>query len=153
MPDDSGFPRSSADMRQVHTTVLHRVRLNCVEHFTQEFLEQTSLAFMEEAFIGGLTARLTASIVGVGKDRIRVDREWPRTWWDAFKLRWFPTFIRFHLLRPAVIDSVHIDQDVFAAVCPHHSPLTGDRHRAQDHVAWLCEQDGFWNHNPEDAVR
>lgn len=143
MPDDSGFAIPAASMRRVHTTVLHRIQLNCAEHFTQEFLEQTSLVFMEEAFVGGLTARLTASIVGVGKDHIRVNREWPRTWWDAFKLRWFPTFMRLHLLRPAVMDSVHIDQDVFAAVCPHHAPLTGDRHQARIHVQWLGGMDGY----------
>ena len=143
MPDDSGFAIPAASMRRVHTTVLHRVRLNCAEHFTQEFLEQTSLVFMEEAFVGGLTARLTASIVGIGKERIRVDREWPRTWWDAFKLRWFPTFTRWGLLRPADMDSVHIDQDVFAAVCPHHAPLTADRHQAHVHVQWLGGMDGY----------
>ena len=35
-----------------------------------------------------------------------VYREWPRTWWDAFKRRWFP---RWALRRwPALIDSVNV---------------------------------------------
>lgn len=36
-----------------------------------------------------------------------VHKSFPKTWWDAFKLRWFPTW----LLRryPAELETIHVD--------------------------------------------
>lgn len=62
-------------------------------------------------------------LLGLPEKRIVIDEhhEWPSTWWDAFKHRWFP---KWALRRwPVNFEELHIDinETQYKAVCPHLS--------------------------------
>ncbi len=58
----------------------------------------------------------------MGMHEQRIDKEWPRDWWEAFKERWFFRFgLRWWVRRwPVRRESIHTD--VYKAVCPHIEP-------------------------------
>ncbi len=134
------FPLDTKTAHHLRTLVLHRIQLQCRQHFTDDFLRQTSLSFLEVAMADAFAGHLQAFCVAIGEEHILLD--WPEDWWQAFKLRWFPTFTRWGLFKPVRMN--HLDRKVYDAVCPHHHPQTSDhRHLPETHVAWLAGQDGF----------
>lgn len=61
--------------------------------------------------------RMTAYVLAMPKERIQISRRWPRTWWDAVKLRFAP---RWFLRRwPAEFDQIEIDEPRYGPICPH----------------------------------
>ncbi len=44
---------------------------------------------------------------------IDIRREWPKTWWDAFKLRWFPKWLLVRF--PAEYAGIHFKENVYKA--------------------------------------
>ena len=80
-----------------------------------------------------LVISLTGFIHGMPKEKLSIHRQWPRTWWDALKLRWFP---HWWLNRwPPNYDRVDLEQTIYLAVCPH---LHDDpQHR---HLEWLAAE-------------
>lgn len=81
-----------------------------------------------------MVVELSSHLAAIGNEHISFHKKWPRTWWDAFKCRWFPTW----LLRryPADYDSVDIEEPRYKAVCPH-LPIE----REQTHLEWLSQYD------------
>lgn len=137
---DGSFPAvdldAPVDMNSMsyQTMVLKKIRLTCGRMFTQEFLSQMRLSGYEDHHAMAYVENLEALCVGMEDGRIQVDEEWPATWWDAFKARWFPAWWPW----PAKYKSIHVDQKTYKAVCPHHCP---DVQGPDVHVAWLAEQD------------
>lgn len=60
---------------------------------------------------------LKGHILAMPGKRIEVHREWPKTWWDAVKLRFLPEWSRKYL--PVEMDSVHVSEKQYGALCPH----------------------------------
>lgn len=109
--------------RLINKKVLDRVHLD---------VQKTVLGREGEA----LAMTLDAYIHGMAKESVIVKREWPETWWDAFKDRWFPACA---LRRwPAKMDGVDINVKRFA-VCPHlDSPERGSKAGfPPKHLQWL----------------
>jgi hypothetical protein len=71
-----------------------------------------------------------AMLFGNGKEKRRC--EWPATWWQHFKQRWFP---RWALRRWPVKMEVR-EWEVFQRVCPHLNVPESDRH-----VRWMIGDD------------
>lgn len=70
-------------------------------------------------------------IHGMTDERITIHEQWPETWWDAVKVRWFP---RWALKRwPAQFREIDIDRPLFYAVCPHLQ--SDERNR---HLQWMA---------------
>jgi hypothetical protein len=64
------------------------------------FLASNVRAIRDERDFGHMIGvGLSVTIFGVEEDSISV--HYPATWWDAFKRRWFPTFVKFKLMKPA----------------------------------------------------
>lgn len=79
---------------------------------------------------------LDTYIHGLPKERISIHRSWPKTWWDAFKYRWFPKWARERW--PIEYESIDVEQTIYSAVCPH---LQDDPQRT--HLQWMsCEHRG-----------
>ena len=76
-----------------------------------------------------LVARLSAFVYGLEVDRIVVNKQWPATWWDAVKERWFPNWAKQRW--PVRWDSVEVDEPKFI-VCPHL-----DVPGQESHVRWV----------------
>ena len=96
-------------------------------------LRRTMFDFEFDIFTREWIASFSTYIHGLVKERIQVDKAWPRTWWDAFKARWFPDWLL--VLYPAEYDSIHIDQPIYLAVCPH----LDDDTRSQ-HLSWISQK-------------
>lgn len=77
---------------------------------------------------------LHAKLAGLKKERVQVDinERWPADWWQAFKARFFPTWAlkRFPVRWKTL--SVHVDEPIYAAVCPHLDLSAQPRH-----LRWL----------------
>ncbi len=132
--------------KQAYDTVeLEKIRVGMVQHFNREMLH---------AMAGGLTVKFCPAIGeqiavqfvsyvwGMRSERICIHRRWPKTWWDAFKARWFPARLLDHF--PAEYDHVDVDRQLYAAVCPH---LRVPEHRS--HVSFLASHREPRTPNPE----
>jgi len=64
-----------------------------------------------------LVASVETYVHAMGEERIYLHHEFPKTWWDAFKIQYFPNWLLNRY--PPKIETIHIDQPVYAAVCPH----------------------------------
>lgn len=62
-------------------------RIVDITHIPKENLKLESFPFME--CCNGMGVRLSAYIWGENMDT----REYPKGWWDAFKLRWYPRWL------------------------------------------------------------
>lgn len=80
-----------------------------------------------------IIVNFTTYIHGMTKERVTVHEKWPRTWWDAFKERWFP---QWAIARwPVEYRRIDIDQPIYLAVCPH---LEDKPQRT--HLEWMAAQ-------------
>lgn len=65
-------------------------------------------------------------LMGLVDERIEIHREWPRTWWDALKDRWFPEWAKRRW--PVAYDGIHVSKKTYKKVCPHiRAPHREDR--------------------------
>lgn len=76
---------------------------------------------------------LSSYVHGMHKETISVHRKWPKTWWDAFKARWFPTWATRRW--PIEYERIDIEQKIFHAVCPHLQ----DRPQST-HLEWMASK-------------
>lgn len=68
------------------------------------------------------------------RDTVEVHECWPATWWDAFKDRWFPRWLRSRF--PVEWRSVDVSQRIYGPVCPHlHVPERGK------HLQWTAMEE------------
>ncbi len=115
-------------MQQVHLTTrqeLSKKQLHGVAaHSTLNFCEH----------IGGMMALdLDTYIMGMEGERIVVNERWPRDWWQAVRERWLPAWWLERY--PVQYNEIDIDEQKFAAVCPHIDVRTDDTH-----IMWLAEK-------------
>ncbi len=80
-----------------------------------------------------LVYQLDTYVHGMVKERIVVHRKWPKTWWDAFKARWFPHWAKRRW--PVEWERVDIDERIFLAICPH---IQDDPQRT--HLQWMASK-------------
>ena len=79
MRDHPGFANAPA---KVLTEIVNRPEVVGVD----------GLAFLRDAFADQWELRLRSWLVGTDKEV--EEHTYPRTWWDAVKLRWFPAWTR-----------------------------------------------------------
>ena len=77
-----------------------------------------------------LMLRATMYIHALGEQRIKRYAKWPKTWWDAFKDRWFPVWAKKRW--PVEWSELRVDEPVYQAVCPHF-----DSDPRDVHIQWL----------------
>ena len=64
--------------------------------------------------------------------RIDIDEKIPDTWWDAFKLRWFPDWAQRKY--PPKFRHICVHEKINLRVCPHHDSRATSN---ADHVEFL----------------
>jgi hypothetical protein len=111
-----------------------RIRINATEVLDRS---EFDFSWQVDACIDMLANRLVLTMVaempGVLQERIVVNCEWPRDWWQAFKDRWAP---RWFLSRyPVQYEKFSIDRPVYAAVCPHVRTESKGTH-----LTWLLQK-------------
>lgn len=79
-----------------------------------------------------LVLRLSSFVHAHEKHRLKIDKKWPKTWWDHFKLRWFwPWMLRRW---PVEYEELHVDKQIMFC-CPHIQD--DDREK---HLRWMCAE-------------
>jgi hypothetical protein len=75
-----------------------------------------------------MAQELSAYLQGMQEAHIRIDEQWPETWWDAVKERWAPNW--FKKRWPIKYKKIHIDEKTYKSVCPH-LPTTPEKEHYQ----------------------
>lgn len=86
-----------------------------------------------ERICGELMIELESYIHGMVRERLIIHRKWPKTWWDAFKERWFPGWAKSRW--PVEYERIDVDERLYAAVCPH---LQDDPQKV--HLEWMAAE-------------
>ena len=81
-----------------------------------------------------LCVKLKTQIHGITNNFIDISEEWPKTWWDAFKERWFTK--RMLKRWPVEYKRIYVHQPIFLAVCPHLQNESDEVH-----LRWLISKD------------
>lgn len=106
---------------EIKTLVCDRCLVAVEEHLSsRELRSLASTAELEsrmEAMTRSLAVTLSAQFPGVLKTRIQISEQWPKTWWDAFKERWFPQWVLRRC--PVEYERIYVDQPIYERVCPH----------------------------------
>ena len=142
-PNNCQLERASEPEVESMLSTKDSVRLMCERAFLSNstFIDWRNLmAFRSTAellsFIDDVTkdllVELTACMPGVVNERVIVHEQWPKDWWQAFKERWFPSWLKRHF--PVEWNHLDIDRPLYAAVCPHVD-IT-DR---TPHLQWLLK--------------
>ncbi len=102
-----------------------------------------SVALIEQAKVSIKTANFIANTVvvelesylhGIEDVPILIKKQWPKTWWEHFKERWFP---KWALKKwPVQYDIIWINERRFKRVCPHLQKENQSRH-----LKWLVTGD------------
>lgn len=98
------------------TVNLDRILVEISQYFSREYWDGLrDNCTVEPLFRFGeqVGLRFRTYLYGSGKERWRV--EYPATWWEHFKQRWFPAWA----LRRWPVRKTIEEGDVFARVCPH----------------------------------
>lgn len=119
------------------TIELSRVRLRAVQVLGRKQLDAVAdrirIQIFEQAG-DALAIDLSTYIMGMEGERIVINKRWPCDWWQALRERWFPKW--WLRRRPVQYEEIDIDEQKFAAVCPHiaiDTPLS-------EHIVWMAEQ-------------
>lgn len=98
-----------------------------------------------EAYIdqlaGSLMVSLRMYVAGMGGKRIDVERQFPATWWEAVKERWFPGWLEG--LFPVKYERISIHEHIYGAVCPHLLVP----HDGKVCIEWLLQRQEDANHS------
>ena len=96
------------------------------QHELSSLRDAKAVELRVEKIIDGLAIQLCASIWGMPRERLVIDRQWPADWWQATKERWFPAW---WLRRwPVRYEKIDLDVQMYSAICPHLSLDTQDKH-------------------------
>lgn len=113
---------------------MEAVRVAAVRVLSRYGLDSLSANLRVEManMIGGDIALMFKSMVyGAGRETWKC--EWPTTWWQHFKQRWFPRWA----LRRWPVQMEQKSGLVWGRVCPHLDlPMDRDRH-----VMWLADRE------------
>lgn len=109
----------------VNRIELSRRRFAChygVRREEMKFLDQAQLSQRNDMMLDMMVFQLSAEVLGIQREERSFS--YPATWWDAFKLRWFPDFLRRHY--PARLTVVRFADvyDLYPSLdIPGHKPV------------------------------
>ena len=123
------WPRTEVNRHMVETAEVHLKRLIPLGNLVLERYPDTFLKDQGETMVLQMAAYMRA----LKDHRIFYNINYPMTWWDALKDRFFP---KWALKRwPAKYKKIFIDELVYKAVCPHLPALPENRH-----FEWLAQR-------------
>lgn len=116
---------------------LDRIHFALTKSFSEhdlECLKRTTVNFSAAVGCSDVVFFMDSFIHGIPDHKIKIDRRFPRTWWDHFKHRWFPKRLKRKF--PVDYERIYVDQIIYKAVCPHLHDDGQDKH-----VKWLVQQE------------
>jgi len=126
---------SSAADSMIETILAERIDLTAIKTLSRRELDRLPKTAVIDAchnIAGDLVVKLNAYMAGMLDERIQVNVSWPIDWWQAFKERWFPAWLRRRF--PVIRDGVYVDKKIYKAICPH---VHADPETM--HLKWLRE--------------
>jgi len=129
VPDPGRPPAREFTAEELRSGCIELDELRLLSRFSipQTYVEQTKVSYDERETIRSFGERyvfqMHTSLWAHLDERIVAYRRWPKTWWDAFKARWFPLWLlrRF----PAEFDEFSINRPVYKAA--YVNVVTPDR--------------------------
>jgi hypothetical protein len=114
--------------------LLKRHELWFVERIPRHIIENSDVCF--ERLCDGILLKLVTYIAGdTGKEEIQY-RQFPASWWDFFKMQWFP---RWALrMFPVKYSKIEVSRITYK-VCPHTKILYNENHAI--HLNWIASAD------------
>jgi len=121
------------DLLKVRPVQLGKAHIVATYDLARETLRRGTLESHVSAAEENVMISLSSYIIGLEDHEIKIHERWPADWWQAFRERWFPSWIlaRFPV-KYVVID---IEQKIYRAVCPHV-----DCPGESIHFQWFGEQ-------------
>jgi hypothetical protein len=105
----------------------------CCEHRVDKemaALERANIELFDDHVRHELRYRMESYIHAMPTKRIEVHHRWPKTWWDAFKERWFPGWANRYW--PIEYNRIDVSEQQYV-MCPH---LQIDS--TQRHLQWMA---------------
>ena len=96
---------------------LKKIHLNLRQSFSKELLDRSKWRTSEDVMAQEIAIELDTYVMGLGDETISIHERWPKTWWDAFKERWFPLWAVKRW--PVDFNRIDIEEKTYKAVCPH----------------------------------
>ncbi len=118
--------------------ILKKIRMGVSKHVSKEFLKNMSFEIRKNKPFDGFLTELRFFLWG-RKEKTEVVEHfsYPSDWWQAFKERWFPEFLR----EKFPVEYKYIDKTVHVyKVCPHLNI-----HPQQDHYRWLSGETDIYD--------
>ena len=128
----------TAELKRILLEKIHIQACEWVDDSVIQMLNPAQIEMHMELTARKLVVHLDTYMMGLKEKTISIHEHWPKTWWDATKVRWFP---KWALRRwPAQYNSIDIDQDIFKAVCPHVNCAP-----TKNHLEFMANMDnGVW---------
>jgi hypothetical protein len=108
----------------IEKILLEKITFNITQTISREMLENAvSIKVIEDLYSDNFLFLLRAEVWGEKIDSH--DIAWPKDWWQAFKLRWFPKWV---LTRwPVIYEHHHVEVNV---IYPEYRPeILGDKQK------------------------
>lgn len=114
--------------------VAEKVLIAANKRVPVEMLQRCDIRTHVDVIRNDLVFMLDTYMVGIPKETIDLEAEWPEDWWEAFRERWFPAW---WLKRwPVKCHRIALHTKKYGPVCPHLDvPDKGT------HLAWLSQQE------------
>jgi len=131
------------DVRQIELERIHLTVTKTVSNdVLADLIRRGTFRAFNERLVDGILMELRTWLWDKKRATISVHREWPATWWDALKERWFPKWLTRRF--PVEMDSVHVEQPLFEYVTTWN-PSMPDGPRAYMLVEEFANTDGMCN--------
>lgn len=102
---------------EIQEICVERLRISCQTLVTNEVIEHADVTVAVAHAIDSLRFQMDSYVAALPDKTISIHEQWPVTWWDAFKERWFPTWLRKRY--PVQYNNIDIEERTFKAICPH----------------------------------
>lgn len=107
----------TGDAEVFERIITEKIRVAAHARTDKEMIRRAVISLSRPGFEHQLIAKIETYMLGLADKRITIHKQWPKTWWDALKLRWFPRWLLEYM--PVEYERIDIDEQIYKAVCPH----------------------------------
>lgn len=119
------------NIERIEAEILHAHRAKRISEIELQFCKDNAqIHYHVDRCRRELIMSMDVWFAGIADHEVHIDEEYPATWWDAFKDRWFPLWLKLRF--PPRYKRIFVKETIYKAVCPHLH-VRG----ANDHVEFL----------------
>jgi len=104
-----------------------------IHHKSQVNKQNIHVSVIQMVDTDNLLIRLSQKITALPDEDIVIDLRQPKTWWDHFKEKWYPSWAIKRW--PIEYNEIYIREKRYKAICPHLGT-----HPTNDHLEWILRQ-------------